>query len=114
MIKYTSAGGATIEFDCDVSHTPGLCHFLLSQIDTALVARVESLMVDLDALRQKTSLIAITARAIIADTTKSDAQSCIEIDALAAQALMNKQQRDRAAAIKVRDEAQAALDALPI
>ena len=114
MVKYTSAGGATIELDCEVEHTPGLCHFLLSQIDGALVARAESLIVELDALRQKTSLIAITARAIIADATKSDAQSCVEIDALAAQALMSKQQRDRAAAIKARDEAQAVVDALPL
>ena len=77
---------------------------------TASADALSALKTEYAAFKLSKATVAESVRAIIADTTKSDAQSCAEIDALAAYELTNKRQRDRAAAIKARDDAQAEVD----
>lgn len=85
----------------------------MAAVNEAALMRVSELATveaEYMAFKLSKATVAESVRAIIADNTKSDAQSCAEIDALAAYELTNKRQRDRAAALVKLAEAQAEAD----
>ena len=114
-----TAEGEQFRFVADAAW-PALCTTIntdaLAAIETqrlqlsTSVDELAALKVEYAAFKAAATTVAENARAIIADTNVSDADSCAMVDAMAAQMLMSKRQRDRAAALVKLAEAQAEAD----
>lgn len=75
----------------------------------SLTSRLDAALNELQSLKATAAEAVETARRIIADPTINDADSCAQVDRIAAELLKNKQERELAAALQARAELDATI-----